>query len=271
MATGDYHHTALAVARGVGMLSPKAQVIIIQAEKETQPPSSVLKGPLAARDHAAPQSPRQVSLPVLTTPVAWTLDKTPQLAGLSPSLVTYHPQSVIDVSAADWKGGDRQTSDPSVQRPPFAINMAANGREREIPPPVAQHSCFVAGSAVGGGKERQDQLLVPHQHFKHDLSRTCGVEQQSAGNMASDTCPDQTANDTISASRQLPVQLPGHLPRHLPALLPSSRQLSRMRGGGTIHRGLVFDVDNGSVAPNQALQAVTAIAQVHPSSLTNLH
>ena len=30
MATGDYHHTALAVARGSGMIPPKGQVVIIQ-------------------------------------------------------------------------------------------------------------------------------------------------------------------------------------------------------------------------------------------------
>ena len=36
MATGDYHHTALAVARGVGMVPSEAQVIIIQKASEAQ-------------------------------------------------------------------------------------------------------------------------------------------------------------------------------------------------------------------------------------------
>ena len=35
MATGDYHHTALAVARGVGMIPPQGQVIIIHKASET--------------------------------------------------------------------------------------------------------------------------------------------------------------------------------------------------------------------------------------------
>ena len=37
MASGDYHHTALAVARGVGMIAPQGPVIIIQTEAETRP------------------------------------------------------------------------------------------------------------------------------------------------------------------------------------------------------------------------------------------
>lgn len=36
MATGDYHHTALAVARGVGMVPPQGQVIIIQNAAEVR-------------------------------------------------------------------------------------------------------------------------------------------------------------------------------------------------------------------------------------------
>ena len=39
MATGDYHATALAVGRVVGMVPPNSQVIIIQSEKETRPSS----------------------------------------------------------------------------------------------------------------------------------------------------------------------------------------------------------------------------------------
>lgn len=36
MVTGDYHHTAIAVARGVGMLSPEGQLLIIQSKSELQ-------------------------------------------------------------------------------------------------------------------------------------------------------------------------------------------------------------------------------------------
>lgn len=37
MVTGDYHHTAVAVARGVGMVAQDAQVVIIQSKSEVSP------------------------------------------------------------------------------------------------------------------------------------------------------------------------------------------------------------------------------------------
>ena len=40
MVTGDFHHTAIAVARGVGMVRPGGQVVIIQAKSERQPLSN---------------------------------------------------------------------------------------------------------------------------------------------------------------------------------------------------------------------------------------
>ena len=40
MCTGDFHGTALAVARGVGMIPPQGRVIIIQKEVETRPASA---------------------------------------------------------------------------------------------------------------------------------------------------------------------------------------------------------------------------------------
>ena len=43
MVTGDYHHTAIAVARGVGIIPPGGSLVIIQAESERQPPTSALK------------------------------------------------------------------------------------------------------------------------------------------------------------------------------------------------------------------------------------
>ena len=36
MATGDYHHTGLAVARATGMIPPEGQVVILHKASETQ-------------------------------------------------------------------------------------------------------------------------------------------------------------------------------------------------------------------------------------------
>ena len=60
MATGDYHTTALSVARGVGMIPPQGQVIIIQKEQDATPacPSSGLKVTDKVSDPSAQQMPR---------------------------------------------------------------------------------------------------------------------------------------------------------------------------------------------------------------------
>lgn len=56
MATGDYHLTALAVARGVGMVPPQKQVIVIQAEAETRPAAFASKAS-ALKAAQSPKSP----------------------------------------------------------------------------------------------------------------------------------------------------------------------------------------------------------------------
>ena len=57
MATGDYHHTALAVAQGVGMIAPEGQVVIIQKASEAQD----LAGVQSLETPVAPAGPLQRS------------------------------------------------------------------------------------------------------------------------------------------------------------------------------------------------------------------
>ena len=59
MITGDYQHTAIAVARGVGMIPQEGQVIIVQAKSEHLSHAQVV---------SVPSSPRAV--PVLP----WSLE-----------------------------------------------------------------------------------------------------------------------------------------------------------------------------------------------------
>ena len=62
MSTGDYHHTALAVARGVGMVPPQGQGIIIQARSEM---SVAVGGSRASA--LKPDKPAQQSSPAVPT------------------------------------------------------------------------------------------------------------------------------------------------------------------------------------------------------------
>ena len=58
MATGDYHLTALAVARGVGMVPPQKQVIVIQTEAETRPAAIASKASTLKATDKSPQTGR---------------------------------------------------------------------------------------------------------------------------------------------------------------------------------------------------------------------
>ncbi len=81
MVTGDYHHTAIAVARGVGMVPQGGQLVIIQAKSEEQVlprmPSRVPPALGAATPPAKPYqpgstsssgSPQRAASPLLVSP-----------------------------------------------------------------------------------------------------------------------------------------------------------------------------------------------------------
>ena len=68
MATGDHHYTALAVARGVGMVPPHGQIIIIEKDQDATPAYSSpgmketdqMSGPSASKAVSAAAQPSSV-------------------------------------------------------------------------------------------------------------------------------------------------------------------------------------------------------------------
>lgn len=73
MATGDYHLTALAVARGVGMVPSQKQVIIIQTEAETRPAAIASKAS-ALKAAQSPKSPQTGKAARLSRAVSFAED-----------------------------------------------------------------------------------------------------------------------------------------------------------------------------------------------------
>lgn len=61
MVTGDYHHTAIAVSRGVGMIPTDSRVVVIQTCRERQGTAKVLRPkpepPVASNTHKAQRRP----------------------------------------------------------------------------------------------------------------------------------------------------------------------------------------------------------------------
>ncbi|DBA92220.1 TPA: hypothetical protein ACH3X1_015928 [Trebouxia sp. C0004] len=100
MVTGDYHHTAIAVARGVGMVPQGGQLVIIQAKSEKQVlprmPSRFPSTLRASRNPARPYQPGPTSSCC-----------SPQRAA-SPSLVSFSEQA---------KPSPEGRQGPSCERP----------------------------------------------------------------------------------------------------------------------------------------------------------
>ncbi len=85
MVTGDYHHTAIAVARGVGMLPQGGQLVIIQAKSEKQVlPRMPSRIPPALGTSRPPAKPYQ--------PGSTSLSGSPQREA-SPSLISFSEQA----------------------------------------------------------------------------------------------------------------------------------------------------------------------------------
>ena len=107
MVTGDYHHTAIAVAKGVGMVPQGGQLVIIQAKSEKQVlprmPSRIPPAFGVAKPPARPYQPGPISSSC-----------SPQRAA-SPSLVSLSEQAKASLEAQPGPSLERQQG-PSLER-----------------------------------------------------------------------------------------------------------------------------------------------------------
>jgi magnesium-transporting ATPase (P-type) len=100
MVTGDYHHTAIAVARGVGMVPQGGQLVIIQAKSEKQVlPRMPSRVPPALG--ASPAKPYQ--------PGPTSSSCSPQRTA-SPSLVSFSEQAKLSLEGQQGPSCERQQS-----------------------------------------------------------------------------------------------------------------------------------------------------------------
>ena len=186
MATGDYHFTALAVARGVGMIPPSGKVVIIQREQEGTA-TEVQSEALTAENISSQPTAQHMS------------------SAASPATLP---------SALKTAGKALQSASPARQitrRVSFAPQMA-------------------------GLRGIQQQQQTPSQDFS--------VAADLFG--ASDA--QQLSDDGYLAQEQQLCSMMQR--RRQPALYSNVRQ------------GLIFQVDNGNAAQDDALEALTTIAQV---------
>lgn len=189
MATGDYHYTALAVARGVGMIPRQGKVIIIQKEVEARP----------ADQNILTQADKAVC---------------PSHLNSKAGSVAPKPSSFRSVP-----GKATQTGSLAHQ--------------------VTHSVSFATGLAAARGQE-QEELL--ERHIVQDTLGTMHLQSQH-----------QTSDGGLAYIPQEPCSI--------------SFTRSRHAGSSSEYQGLLFQVDNGSAAQDDALQALTSIAQVLPAPL----
>jgi len=102
MVTGDYHHTAIAVARGVGMVPQGGQLVIIQAKSEKQVlPRMPSRVPPALGGAKPPANPYQ--------PGPTSSSCSPQRTA-SPSLVSFSEQAKLSLEGQQGPSCERQQS-----------------------------------------------------------------------------------------------------------------------------------------------------------------
>lgn len=188
MATGDYHHTALAIARGVGMVPSEGRVIIIQSAEEIRPNSTQLE-PLQAKIPAAQPSAEQQSQPMLTRPSA-----------VKPAQIDQQLAPLISC-------------------------------------PAIQQSSFADKSGESKGEKHQRQMPDPSLHLVEGL----------LSNTVMESIEQMTKNTFEDPGKQSCSRLSLYRRQHV----VSSNE----------HQGLAFHVDNSSATQDDALQALTAIAQ----------
>lgn len=133
MATGDYHYTALAVARGVGMVPPHSQVIIIQTGPETQP-SSFPAEHLRAEAPATHQSPHWTPEPVPTRQptLLKTGHRTPQLAGFGSQLNAQHMRSATKRAGCSGEDCPRPTPVPNLPLGHLSESMSCSSQQHAV-------------------------------------------------------------------------------------------------------------------------------------------
>ena len=165
MITGDYHHTAIAVAKDVGMVRDDSQVLVIDAVKQPQlsssQPSASAKKPQASTDHPNPAD----TIPALL-----------QQQGSSAVQLSHSPYTADGRHSSEFQAPSHtrsygQTSDAGTSRAP-ARHIAWSQEEPGTPSPSHAGNGQRQRVSIGSSAACQDR---PHVEF----SSTVDISNQA--------------------------------------------------------------------------------------------
>ena len=191
MVTGDYHATALAVGRAVGMVPPSSRVIIIQSEKDTSPGN----------------------LPV----------------------------------SVEARKPLQRAQDPNAQEYVLQISGQGLSTARQSALSIADQASLSSDSCPLSHQATTPVTLREQEHQRQKAGRSLSLVKELSGGAAAQQSQQQASGLSLH-------------PRQQPHDIPPCQRWQAMSSNQ--HRGLVFHVDDGSVHQDDALKALTALAQV---------
>ncbi len=276
MVTGDYHHTAIAVARGVGMIPPHEHVVIIQTLAEH---AGTLSHHLSM-DKAEPSIghmssvSRKQSIARGVSFAADLLSPTQSLTslpgevvqasigpGLSPTLAVQATSQISKSPAHAWQSQKMATKSPS--------RLSLSQKQLMLPPDRSKRSPNRAQGPPGRSLASQKQLFLsqhrpselPDGHF-HFPGRSSASQKQL---LLSQRRSSQSPERSSASWNQLVLSLPQSLSL-LAASLSVPHNFSQSPESQVIEGssdGLAFSFDNGDAFEDgDALKALSSIAQV---------
>ena len=257
MVTGDYHHTAIAVAKGVGMVPPESRVLLIQTHAERSGALFKAKKPIL-RDAPSTPRPRQKSM---TRAVSFAIDT--QLSDSTLQDAADGVPTPVQHVAAGGSAPLQHTSDGG----PIRLQHIANGGSA---PWLADAQLLeqpgampIPADAVPRVTAQPESILFgdlpQHAVEVADASHSCTALLQAA------ELSSTSALHSLSASFSSVMQ-PWKRNKVSPTeiseeSLASCRNVTLSCTNAT--EGLAFSLDNGdAVAHGDTLQAFNAISQV---------
>ena len=226
MITGDYHHTAVAVSKTVGMVKPDSQVVVIDTlqQEATRSWSPDHRNGLPSRSGSQAASSNRVS--PLTTQQSSLKGQDPQLGHGATPKTPRRPQ--LPVTAVEEQG--LATAGVEAKKEPFLL-ASTRRVSFDVPQPMPMHSPFSLPSEAPFPKRQPSEAA----HHGRQPIEPAWLDRLSPGtilsprnrlpplNIASEEPFERVQSGQTPLGRSLSLsRLPSQFPIPLASLLPDS-------------------------------------------------
>lgn len=266
MVTGDYHHTAIAVARGVGMIPPHEHVVIIQSMAEQKGESVGSHRPSIDRQSTAVQTPHVKRKQSLARGVSFAADLFSQAKSAeSPALSLQSPAATAGRQPEPL---DRPEINPTdVKRSPTDVKQSPSQSNPSPGHTRQSHSRRVLSPSRLS--QSQKQLVLPPDVTLQSPGISLGLQGSSL----------QTLMEALQSSNRVNESSDRLSGTQKPLLMSARQSLTLLAASLSVAHdfeefldsqteegpsdGLAFSFDNGDAFEDgDVLQALSSISQV---------